>query len=757
MTDSANDNFLPSVSVIVPTYREARNLPELIQRIDRVRVENGFALELIIVDDNSADGSEEFIASLQYPWIRLIVRRAERGLSSAVIRGLESADNDVLVVMDADLSHPPEAIPALVERLRAGADFAIGSRYVRGGSTDVSWGLFRWLNSKAATIMARSFTRARDPMSGFFALRRAMFRQADQLNPIGYKIGLELLVKCRCQRIEEVPIHFSNRTRGESKLNLREQFRYLQHLARLVDYRYHALLRTLALLLVLSAFLVPAVSFLHRQSIYVDETTQLSGLSLGPVELTTWLVGDDITRFDIPLDRAPPLSYWLGWLWSRAFGLSEGAMRWFGVLCTGVAIILIFEAARRAWGLAAATTAGLVASLSPNVIVNAVEIRSYPLFLLFSAGGFFFLMGLIASPAQRQGRWLLGMAACAVLAMYTHFFGLLLAGSLFTAAFLVRWLSRRPIAATAAAGAITLLAGMGLWPFVHAAFRKSGGNWTPPAPDLSDLATFIYRGLFGHPAMSVSVPIAMGAMLAFLALIVIALWPKRSASAASYAALIALAVGMAVAIALRFGYAAFDSLHPAYNLWRVPGFALALGSALAVRTKGPRMLARLAAAALIGCSAFGAAQLMVHGQYFAHGPHRQIAEIVARLGSDQVAVVHDGESPFGHVYYPLRFYYGSSLHQYTFSPGNPGAVEVVEVPRGTSKIDPLSLPARFLVVVQDEQQRWSDLAEQIKKGDRRFPAGPVSQALDRSQRWRLVEEHTFVSLLAAQVRIYERQ
>ena len=141
------------------------------------------------------------------------------------------------VVMDADLSHPPEAIPGMIARLDDGADFVIGSRYVSGGTTDSNWGLLRWLNSKVATWLARPLTRAKDPMAGFFALRRTTFERATALNPIGYKIGLELLVKCRCVRVDEVPIHFADRQHGESKLSFREQLRYLQHLGRLYSHR----------------------------------------------------------------------------------------------------------------------------------------------------------------------------------------------------------------------------------------------------------------------------------------------------------------------------------------------------------------------------------------------------------------------------------------------------------------------------------------------------------------------------------------
>ena len=104
---------------------------------------------------------------------------------------------------------------------------------MKGGTTDDDWGVFRWLNSRVATLLSRPFTSIKDPMSGFFALRRATFRKADELNPVGYKIGLELIVKCRCRRVTELPLHFSDRVHGESKLSIREQAKYIRHIRRL--------------------------------------------------------------------------------------------------------------------------------------------------------------------------------------------------------------------------------------------------------------------------------------------------------------------------------------------------------------------------------------------------------------------------------------------------------------------------------------------------------------------------------------------
>jgi dolichol-phosphate mannosyltransferase len=227
------------ISVIVPTYREAENLPVLVRAVAGALAGTPGGWEMVVVDDNSRDGTEEACAELSrtYP-VRLLVRRDERGLASAVVHGLRQARGNWLVVMDADLSHPPESIPALVAPLREGrADFAIGSRYVPGGSTEEGWGVYRWLNSKVATLLAWPLARVRDPMAGFFALPRPLFESAAALDPIGYKIGLELLVKCRCRRVVEVPIHFRNRLHGQSKLSLREQVNYLRHLLRLYRFR----------------------------------------------------------------------------------------------------------------------------------------------------------------------------------------------------------------------------------------------------------------------------------------------------------------------------------------------------------------------------------------------------------------------------------------------------------------------------------------------------------------------------------------
>jgi dolichol-phosphate mannosyltransferase len=155
-----------------------------------------------------------------------------------VLDGMRRAKGDILVCMDADLSHPPESIPALIHKLKEGADFVFGSRYVEGGSTSHDWGFLRWINSRVATLLARPLTNVHDPMAGFFAFRRSTFLAGRDFNPVGYKIGLEFIVKCNCERVVEVPIHFEDRQLGESKLTFRQQLLYIKHLRRLYTFKY---------------------------------------------------------------------------------------------------------------------------------------------------------------------------------------------------------------------------------------------------------------------------------------------------------------------------------------------------------------------------------------------------------------------------------------------------------------------------------------------------------------------------------------
>ncbi len=248
------------LAIIVPTYQEAPNLRPLCERGFAATGAAGIVVEIIVVDDDSNDGSATVVQELAADYdIRIVVRKGERGLSSAVVRGFAEARHDVFLVMDEDLSHPPESIPTVADKVFTGeADFALGSRYVGGGEMR-NWPWLRRLNSWLATLPARPLTPVRDPMAGFFCLRRDVWQRAERLNPIGYKIGLELMVKSRCRRCAEIPIIFADRVRGDSKLTLWQQLLYLRQLCGLYWFRFPVAVVTGGVLVATLLFLLIAI------------------------------------------------------------------------------------------------------------------------------------------------------------------------------------------------------------------------------------------------------------------------------------------------------------------------------------------------------------------------------------------------------------------------------------------------------------------------------------------------------------------
>ena len=222
------------LSLIVPTYCESQNIATLIERVHQSL--SSYSYELIVVDDNSPDGTSEIANSLsqQYP-VRVITRRNERGLASAVVEGFKQARGEILGVIDADLQHPPEVVPELLETVMSGADVVIASRYVEGGGSE-GWSASRKIISKGSKLLAQvllpSARGIKDPLSGFFLLRREVI-DGVELSPTGYKILLEVLVKGKASEIAEVPYIFRVRERGTSNLTGGEGIRYLKHLNRL--------------------------------------------------------------------------------------------------------------------------------------------------------------------------------------------------------------------------------------------------------------------------------------------------------------------------------------------------------------------------------------------------------------------------------------------------------------------------------------------------------------------------------------------
>ncbi len=319
------DNVSLDASIVLPTYNEVENIPVIVPRICGVLKEAGVEGEIIVVDDDSPDGTAAIAKQLaeEYP-VRVIVRTQERGLATAVIAGFNVSRASVCVVMDADGSHPVERLPDMIKPLLENrADIAIGNRHTGGGGIR-NWPWYRRLISRTAALMTVALTRISDPTSGFMAIKRSVLQDLE-LNPIGWKIVLDTVVRAKNAQVIEVPITFNDRQLGESKMSVPEQWNYVRHLYRLYKFKFPALIEFMKFRIV--------------------------GLSGMLVDMTTVIALKEILQLDTRLcaiggfSLAVNTNYLLNRYWSfergRAVPLLKSYMTFVGVCCAGLAVRLV--------------------------------------------------------------------------------------------------------------------------------------------------------------------------------------------------------------------------------------------------------------------------------------------------------------------------------------------------------------------------------------------------------------------------------
>ena len=226
-------------SLVVPTYNESHNIERIVallsQQLDAVLPQD---YEIIVVDDDSPDGTWHIAQALisRYPCLRVMRRREERGLSTAVIRGWQASQGEVLGVIDGDLQHPPEVLQQLLSAIADGAALAVASRNADGGGVS-TWSAMRRFLSRGAQLLGLLLlpgvvSRVSDPMSGYFVVRRSAIA-GRSLHPLGYKILLEILGRGEIEQIAEVGYVFQEREAGESKVTWKQYRDYIHHLVRL--------------------------------------------------------------------------------------------------------------------------------------------------------------------------------------------------------------------------------------------------------------------------------------------------------------------------------------------------------------------------------------------------------------------------------------------------------------------------------------------------------------------------------------------
>jgi len=303
------------LSLVIPTYKERNNIQNVVRILSQLLDESiPGDYELIVVDDDSPDRTWEVAQSLmaEYPQLQVMRRQQERGLSSAVIRGWQVAKGHILGVIDGDLQHPPEVLTQLWSAIEQGADLAVASRHVEGGGVS-SWSVVRRFLSRGAQVLGLIILpgvvgRVSDPMSGYFMVRRACIANT-VLNPIGYKILLEIIGRGKVREIAEVGYVFCERTEGESKVTWKQYVDYLHHLLRL---RFSTGL--------LRGF--PLTRFLRFG---------LVGLSGVFVDMTVLYLLSDPTTLALPLTRskilAGEIAIFNNFLWNDAWTFADVSMQ----------------------------------------------------------------------------------------------------------------------------------------------------------------------------------------------------------------------------------------------------------------------------------------------------------------------------------------------------------------------------------------------------------------------------------------------
>ena len=417
-------------------------------------------------------------------------------------------------------------------------------------------------------------------------------------------------------------------------------------------------------------FLICAGLFASGQSIWVDETTQLQGLTLPIGEQFLWLTGQGRPELGVPADRMPPLSYWLGIIWSSLFGLSENSLRAFGVLAVLSAMPALYASGRRISGSLGG--AFLVAALcsAPGLIIMAGEIRTYPVFFALSVWGFRAYVGAIfAETVSERNRWFWWLAAFSILMSYAHFFGVVASCCLFGGLALHQLLHKRSLWLVLEIFAVVALTWVGLIPFIQAAMAISGETNASSmsfGDAIKDILRFVIR-LFVDPVFLANRPalLLLGLALGFLAVLLL-IRLVRTAPQVRRAGL-ALLAPAAAAIGglglLSLVISGFEVLRPSYSIWLLPVLFGSLTFALSQEERSPwlRGVPILAMMALVSGHLMAAGTLLRHNTLYSHGAGEWLAAQIDR--PEVTLIIHDDADAWGHSYFPLRFLEGPGLTQ----------------------------------------------------------------------------------------------
>jgi len=482
-------------------------------------------------------------------------------------------------------------------------------------------------------------------------------------------------------------------------------------------------------------FLACGIHFALVQNIWIDESTQLSGATLGLGRLMTWLTGTREASFGVPPDRMPPISYLIDAACYRTVCAAPVAWRFLHLLFAVAGVGVATWTVARRWGLGAGLVTGLLLALSPKLTELGVEIRAYPIFFAITCVQIAMLLRMVEGERLKPGQLglflLLGLASA-----YTHFFGLVSSMALFTGLFATRATTIREAVSIAAAAVLLVLLCLGLAPFIMTASAISGDAVQTDASG-HGLVLYVLR-LVAHPANVVS---PIGAVLFFLPLVgLIAVAGVRVGQGFATAGfgyrrepIVALAValvsGVAVTLLAAFVAKGFNPLKPTYSLWVLPVLAVLLG-AVCARGAGrwARIAQGLAFLMLLG-AAVGQMLLMRHPGWFVHGPSSAIHAAVGADPSD-TAVIYEGD--WGYGFFPTYYYYHQALDQWRIAPD--GQLQKIGLGGDPAPADPAQLATkRRIILVRITLRDYHDLRALRAKGPEKIGGNGAAVSLPAGQ------------------------
>ena len=528
----------------------------------------------------------------------------------------------------------------------------------------------------------------------------------------------------------------------------------------------HPAIWTFALFGLAALFAIVAARFAAQQSVWTDEATQLSGLSLTFSDQLRWLAGRLPHAFAVPPDRTPPLSYWLGSIWQHAFGDGVLTARYLSVCLSVGSVFVLWTTAREYLDRRAAFIAAALLAMSPNFVVAAAEVRAYALFIFLSTVLIYFYLKLLADRPAPSNVDLWAFAVVSMLCSYTHFFGVVISGG----GFMCLFISYRCVGSQKEAVVILRKAKwplifysismIGLLPFIIGAMNYPGGGATLSAnlpgqasARMFDFVRLIYR-LFSHQSMLGIPGLALASLLAGLTLMSFSVIPGSDPRCKQL--LLFILVNFTLIVIAGLTTSAFGAFAPTYNVWILPVTALLASTALHHRNRHVRSATAVCISVLIAADCYAAVQLSTAGEVYDHTRSTVLKAAIDAAGPKNVIVLYGNDAPS--LYFAMIYDYGDHLRQYIASESS---VHRIGASANSSSRWICDRNANTLIVANDQQLSADALQSMLAHpGTQTRAYYALNEFLeahraDLSDKWTLVSTKEYLAQSALAIAIFE--